>query len=353
MSTRRVLVVLSLGFMAFGSAVSAQCPNTPPGPAGEGDVTWETAVTCGASNQSTCKGFTVDCSGADAPDGDATGDVRITDPSGTALGTILFLTGGRSADYYADTGGFGTEAADALDNLVTDGYRTVEIKFDQSNTWSTADNGEVDGYLNLACRAATLFKEIYDTTHGGSSGGSFCGTGNSGGGATLAYAISHYTLESIFDAVLFTAGPPMSRVDWGCLGHTPGNFEYDCGNKVQTDQSFGNFTNLSGPPDCDDTPPADAHCVKETSACEDAFEATSIISDEYTPDYTFPNLTIGFRFGANDTTSAVDQGEEYCEELETANSLDLDCDVRTTGVGHGYPSYSAGADEVENFLDDC
>lgn len=356
---KTISVAAVIALLEVASAF-AQCPSLPPGPAGLGTVSWGQASSCGAA---TCQTFTVSCSAPDAPAGDATGEIRITEPTGAPVGTLLFLTGGRSQAFYGDSvesGGFGGllgAADEALADLrAIDGYRTVEIKFDAQDTWSTSDAGNVDGVLNLACRPATLFDDIYNTVHGGGAGGSFCGTGNSGGGATLAYSLSHYGLESIFDGVLFTSGPPMSHVDRGCLGHSPGNWDYACVNRVQIDQSFGVLTNQTPMPNFDCTiqpPPPGAHCIQETQACAAAFQAASIISTG--ADYTFPGTHLQFLFGANDGTSAVDQGRVYCDELELANSLTLKCDVadEVPGASHALPSSINGAAQVRDLLNDC
>ena len=345
----QALCALVVGAFASAVGAQAQCQNDPPDAAGLGVADIGQASPCG---QSSCRPFTVfSCSGANDPVdvNDVTGDIRITEPSGSAIGTILFLTGGRSVDYYADSEGFGAPAAAALTALRTAGYRTIEVKFDQLNTWSTAEVDQVDGVLNLACRGATLFQEIFDEIHGGTAGGPYCATGNSGGAALLAYTLSHYNLETIFDTVVFTSGPTMSRVDWGCLGNPPGNFEYECGNKIQIDQSFGFDANPNNPPPCNTPQVFDGRCAIEAQECDDAFGATSIMSTSYPPDYDFPIVT-GFLFGDGDPSSAVDQGRLYCEKLEQVNGGDLHCDDLVPGADHGLPGTSSGANAVRTLL---
>ena len=77
-----------------------------------------------------------------------------------------------------------------------------------------------DGILAAGCRPATLFQWIHQNVHGADRELGFCASGYSGGSGALSYAMAHYGLESAFDYIDLTAGPPFGRMDYGCAPDT-------------------------------------------------------------------------------------------------------------------------------------
>src|SRR5262249_38079196 len=73
-----------------------------------------------------------------------------------------------------------------------------------------------NGVNQLACRWSTLAKWVHDNATLTPSG-AFCATGNSAGSAAAAYAIAEYGLDTIFNFLEETSGPPFSRIDHGCI----------------------------------------------------------------------------------------------------------------------------------------
>jgi hypothetical protein len=64
-----------------------------------------------------------------------------------------------------------------------------------------------------SARLATLLEWIHANEH---QGGLFIGVGNSGGSGEIAYTLSTWGKETLFDGVVLAGGPPFSRLDYLC-----------------------------------------------------------------------------------------------------------------------------------------
>src|SRR5262249_29774593 len=111
----------------------------------------------------------------------------------------------------------------AVGNVRDAGFTTVQ--FDWFHNPSGFSGGTFAGWLTgpapngvnqLACRWSTLAKWVHDNATLTPSG-AFCATGNSAGSAAAAYAIAEYGLDTIFNFLEETSGPPFSRIDHGCI----------------------------------------------------------------------------------------------------------------------------------------
>ena len=82
-----------------------------------------------------------------------------------------------------------------------------------------------------------------------------CATGNSGGAGVIAYALSRFGEDSIFNFVLPTSGPPFTRIDDGCRCSQQTMQTTDCAGVQATcygtdavlflDPAYGNIDNCS------------------------------------------------------------------------------------------------------------
>jgi hypothetical protein len=108
------------------------------------------------------------------------------------------------------------------------GYRQVFVSW--NSDW---EQTQTSGIKTAACRPATVLKWIFDepSLHAGSQATAFCGEGHSGGSAQLAFALSHFGLDSILDYVSERAGPPFARIDLGCDHGEPATATV-CGDEV-------------------------------------------------------------------------------------------------------------------------
>jgi hypothetical protein len=197
---RPLAIFLSLGIICGFMAASALAAPTDQPALTLGKVKILGSATCpaGAAKGATCQSISVSCPAI--PDLKAT--MATTLPAATPLGTIVM---------HDSSGGTGMFNHGFADDYVADGYRAVQI------AW--ASDWELTGGVGLkaaACRPATFYQFVFTNVHHSSRTTGFCGQGHSAGSATMAFAVAHYGLAGIFDYILLSGGPAVSRMDYGC-----------------------------------------------------------------------------------------------------------------------------------------
>jgi hypothetical protein len=144
--------------------------------------------------------------------------VKVSAPtSSPTKGTISFGSGGDGRGWYEVSYGQ-TSRATILNPIRGEGFRIIQISWGNASNpigWTTGPAN--DGLLALACRQATLLDALYDRYHTGSE--AYCATGQSGASGGLAYALAQYDSETILDHALLSGGPPLTNLDWGCVGY--------------------------------------------------------------------------------------------------------------------------------------
>jgi hypothetical protein len=166
----------------------------------------------GTLANATCYSMTVSCGDV----ADWTTYLKVNQPTATPVGTVIFGTGTGGSSLYDTNFVFGSTA---VGNVLAANYTTVQVSFGDPFT-STQPDGWLTGpggVRRLACRYATIANWVYQNIHNANASAPFCGTGNSGGAGALTYAIWHYGLDSIFSMVELSSGPPMARIDQGCI----------------------------------------------------------------------------------------------------------------------------------------
>ena len=146
--------------------------------------------------------------------------LKISDPPGPPIGTVILGTGGGGNGLYEL---FGPSAVNlVILPLLQRGYRVIQRGWDLQYGWLTGPGG---GDL-LGCRYASLLQAVHDNLH--APGTPLCVTGNSGGSAEISYALAHYGMGRIVDLAMPTSGPPMGRIDNGCLGSLQPGWLQEC-----------------------------------------------------------------------------------------------------------------------------
>jgi hypothetical protein len=135
-------------------------------------------------------------------------ELKVTNAVGPSKGTVIYTTGGGGNNLYEEEFVYGNLA---INSVVNAGFTVVQTNFNSPVGWMDGPGGP----LLLSCRWATTAQWVHDNIHSANS--AFCATGNSGGAAAIAYALSRFGEDSIFDYVQPTGGPPLSRIDYGCL----------------------------------------------------------------------------------------------------------------------------------------
>jgi len=174
-----------------------------------------------------------------------------------------------------------------MNDLVAAGFTAVEIRWDDPGGWVAGATGP----RRLACRYATLARDLYNRVHVGAAASPFCATGTSAGASQIAYALSHYALGSIVDMVEMAGGPPHARLDYGCF----------CSSGVP----------LTGP--CDDVPPfcynsnsklfdssyGEPWCTNKDVTKASIFVSDSVLSGNLSYPTTYTRLLIGEHDGGS------------------------------------------------------
>lgn len=268
--------------------------------------------------------------------------LKVTKPSGTAKGTVLFMTGEDGLGWYDQNFVFGSLIVGAV---VQAGYAAAQVNFQdfssspiqEPNGWFTVLDGSNAGPLALACRFATLADDFF--TSKTYPGGHLGATGNSGGGALIAYALANYGLGTgpVLTLAEITSGPPLARVDYGCLcnqlptltpsgqGYLPQCYE---GAAAIVDAAYAA------------TPMA---CTGSTSShVEPAgidFQTAGIITGSETTSY--PQTTVNILFAGQDNSSAVPNGTNWASaSVISAKKLNL---IAIPDARHSLPDSLPGA----------
>ncbi len=150
--------------------------------------------------------------------------------------------------FSSGTGGTTWYHAAIANALVSEGFVTIRRRWDYD--WETGPGG----MRRSSCRFATMLEWL--RSRDWTQGKPLCATGNSGGATEIAYALSARGQAEVLDLAVVTGGPPMGRIDLGCLG----------------EEAWGS--------QCRDLVPADA-CPDEQLKCGYTSGAVSLIDSAY------------------------------------------------------------------------
>jgi hypothetical protein len=228
--------------------------------------------------------------------------LKINTPTGTSNGVVMYGVGAGGSSLYDIAFTYGQTA---VQNVLNAGFTTVQVSFGMPFT-KTEPYGYITGpggMRRLACRYATLAQWVYSNVLNNVNK-PLCATGNSGGGAAIAYALSNYGLDGIFSMVELTSSPPLSRMDYGCLCQQ-GSASTPCGNG-QLNYCYGTAT--AAMLDIAYTKPL---CSNAVNGHPSPIASTLFFSDSIdTPGavLAFPKTYVNNVYGGLDTSAAVPEG---------------------------------------------
>lgn len=267
-------------------------------------------ITCpsGGLSGATCQQMAIACEGVS----NSNAYVKINRPAGTSKGVVMYSIGTGGSGLY-DTGF--TYGDTAVQNVLDAGFTTVQVSFGAPFA-TTAPNGWLTGpggVRRLACRYATLAQWV-DTHVLTSSTEPLCATGNSGGSSAIAYALSNYGVDKIFSMVEITSGPPMSRLDYGCLCKQ-GSATTTCGQ--------GSLSYCYGTGNASIVDPAYAQpiCTNAVNGHPSPIAAALFLSDSIDgPGATtaFPKTHVNVLYGGMDSSAAVPLGLQWYDQISTS-----------------------------------
>jgi hypothetical protein len=224
---------------------------------------------------------------------------------------------------------FGTTA---VGNVLAAGFTTAQLNFWEppigfagGTTAGWLTGPAKDGPLQLACRWATVAQWVHDNISAPST--AFCATGNSGGSAAAGYAISAYGMDSVFNFLEETSGPPFSRLDHGCICNSP-ELQNPCyNNGIGMDFSECYLADANAFVDPAYDPKGNICSSAETSHVttnQQLFINDSILRPGATLSY--PAVDIHFVFGGLDSGSADPQAMEWLPLINAKNGTpDIGC----------------------------
>jgi hypothetical protein len=274
--------------------------------------------------------------------------VKVTSPSGTAKGTVLLLTGVGAQNLYEQNFVYG---ATTVNNLVQAGFTAAQMTwaapFATSPVagWLTGPGGVRRG----ACRFSTFAQWVKNNPaiHPGGSGEALCATGNSGGSGAISYALAHYGMDSIFDMVEPSSGPPFGRIDHGCICNQPrANWTVGSCGFSNVNLCYGTTT-ASGIMDPAYGPAMCSTAVKNpNSPLGPLFYHDSV--DGPGANYVYPKTDVHFLYGGLDSTQAVPLGLDFADQVIAIGAPASQACV--ADAPHEIPSVLDGANRVSSDL---
>jgi hypothetical protein len=276
----------------------------------------------------------------------ATAELRITlnSPGTTLLGTIVLGSGGTGNSFISGPAPLpNLPALSIIKNLANAGYKVIERRWLEG--WF-GQGSEGLGIIGPSCRHAELLRWL-DTQE--TESGPICAFGNSGGGAEIAYGLTRWNTEEILDAAIIGSGPPMARLDIGCLG-----FDYNPGWQ-QTCTVLWNNTQTQ----CGDQPPictlyerkgafgpmeldAALSVVDQENVCTNSnADFATLLSENSVlypgADVEYPETAVHFLFGRSDCTESSILGTLYLDAIISEKSVtyldDVPHEIQNTEIG--------------------
>ena len=292
-----------------------------PDPLGSAAAQSETCAPGGVTGTA-CYSLTVSCPGVN----EAHAEVKVSTPPAKASGTVVFIGGGGATGNYE---GY-TYGATIIDSVVQGGFTAVQISFpDLSLGWLTGPGGS----RALACRVATAFRWMYDKAHAGGATEPFCAHGESAGSSAIAYSLSHYGMASFFSMVEPAAGPPLARIDNGCLCHQP-SVAGPCSSTL-IPQCYEPDVKVIV-----DTTYATPICSQGSDSDAQTFVHDSVLSGSDTLT-SFPNTDVHQLFGDDDLTAAVPEAYQWSQTIATKKITEC-----VANAGHSMPNFQDAATKI-------
>lgn len=252
-------------------------------------------------------------------------DLRVIepDPGVPLLGTVLLGTGAGGDVFYAERSG----GEELLRELTSLGFRLVD------RSWRSAWWGSGPNFLVQSRRYATLLEWVHTNIH---TDGMFCVTGNSSGAGEIGYALTTWGSAGLIDTAVFTAGPPMTRLDWVCRLPASASWLTRCQTLVPT----GVMT--CAPMVCSLTPTSEGAVICSVSSGNPnltAWSEDSILHPGAVVDFGSTHVRVVV--GTDDCFNATVSGLLFFDEVQSEKVLEF-----APNTGHIVAGSQAGRDAI-------
>lgn len=256
------------------------------------------------------------------------GVIKIDEPLGKVKGTVVMYSGNLGTYFFGDW----SYGADLIAELRSQGYRTIQVKWDKG--WFIGSKGKYEGFKKLAVHPATVTNYIYKTF--AEKEKPFVLFGGSGGAAQISYMLSSYGIDKIANVAIAYGGFWMGRLDIGCFDKDSINdyMHYSDIAKSNIDLSFGFDSLTKGP------------CSLCNTDYTNLYKTSSI---SFGGNYYYPKTRVFLIFAGNDEVGALNQGLTYYRELIAAKSPFVEMRV-LEGVQHATLNDSLGYTVLKNLL---
>lgn len=320
-------------------------------------VTFTDKSLCGKiSSKGFCKDFSATCSGALSGQSiSKTGEIIVEDPNGAIKGTIILMTGGGGNVAYHDDS---PTQKETVNYLLNQGYRVVELLWQpELKREGIISYSESVGAANLFCLPDSVF-QAYSNLFAVS--GPFCGAGNSGGSMQLAYGLTFYGAESIFDMVILTGGPPTADFSQGCQGYPRSPYGFmpnkalgstfiddisgygenaASTNKDYCQQAWKQKIDIYDNPDFVDKIDSQSLVIGET------------LAENPSGDYDYPDMFLFFVESRNDESNANNIGKLYYDLVDAKDKSFTEVSgLGYDNGGHNVPSTVEGAAKIRELF---
>lgn len=284
--------------------------------------------------QTSCVQYTI--SGCVGDDGSSlaslTATVKTSDPdSPTPVTCVAVLGSGANGGGFWEDGG--VPARNAINALRAGGVRVLQRAWSGASGWASGTVGP----RRVTCRGATLFAKLYADYHVAEQ--SFILSGNSGGASEIVQALGFYGAESYVDGAVPSAGPPLGRIDHGCLDAADLTWIAECATLRTC--AGGNCAMVAPAPMFVDGMYPSPDCTNHTASMRTTFLVDSDASP-FALNY-FQRTPIRAVYGDNDCSEAPTMGVKWYNGVTSTKS-------RTTvaGAPHECPTHAACATQVAN-----
>ncbi|MBA3912287.1 MAG: hypothetical protein H0X25_00165 [Acidobacteriales bacterium] len=254
------------------------------------------------------------------------------------LGTILFTAGGGGKTWYDQEFTYGT---DAVNQVIAGNFTAVQLLFESPVGYSSSlvPSGWLSGpggVRKLSCRWATAAQWVHDNLLAANA--AFCATGNSAGSSAMSYSITHYGMQSVFDFFEQTSGPPMARIDQGCVCNSAAT-QSPCGSVTQS-SCYGVDGNMFIDPAYASSICSSAESTHSTTN-QDTFIDDSILAPD--ANLVYPHLAMHFLFGGLDAGAAPTQAAQYLSAVSAKGAVTSSC---VADAPHAILDAQDGANQV-------
>jgi hypothetical protein len=307
-------------------------------------------------------------SGCPEATGDFAAAVKINQPANgnQVRGTVFFTTGGTGDSFYDYDSEFQGDVRCSgsncglfvVEQINAANYRTVQVDFvdpeeliSEPDGWLTGP--ATDGPRALACRYATVVHAVWTLLLSSDTAHPVCATGNSGGAALIAYAITQYGMGNssgpgpMFAMVEATSGPPYGRIDHGCAGAAAPDPSAGCPPGVKISEDFGIQTAQDFVDPAYPSPVCSTDINSNGKIADASFHHDSVVSDDF-PRPTYQTV-VRMLLGSQDLSAAVPLSTEWYSAIKSSKSA-----MCVAGAAHALPgNYNGAVDIVKDVTMRC